>query len=149
MQLTRCQDQKRQTLDEFYTEAAHGTEPVTREGGQTMLDLLVRLGKLPDERRICGLTSHYRLCFLASFQRNFQALLGTESAFEPYFLRVLRTPLIFLRVPTVTVAWGGRFRQAQLQGVQQLLLEGAGLGHLSEHDFAAVAMNQFLDAQLL
>jgi len=65
MHLTRCQDQKRQTLDESYTEAAQGTEPVTREGGQTMLDLLARLRALPDERQLYGLTSHYRLCLLA------------------------------------------------------------------------------------
>jgi len=62
MHLTRCQDQKRQTLEEFYTEP---TEPVTREGGQVMLALLARLRALPDDRRVYGLTSLYRLCFLA------------------------------------------------------------------------------------
>jgi hypothetical protein len=62
MHLTRCQDQKRQTLEEFYTEP---TEAVTREGGQAMLALLARLRALPDERRVYGLTSLYRLCFLA------------------------------------------------------------------------------------
>lgn len=62
MHLTRCQDQKRQTLEEFYTEPS---EPVTREGGQAMLALLARLRALPDERCVYGLTSLYRLCFLA------------------------------------------------------------------------------------
>lgn len=65
MHLTRCQDQKRQTLEEFYTEPAQSAEPVSREGGEAMLDLLARLRALPDERRVYGLTSLYRLCLLA------------------------------------------------------------------------------------
>jgi hypothetical protein len=65
MHLTRCQDQNRQTLEEFYTEPAQSGEPVSREGGETMLDLLAALRALPDERHVFGLTSHHRLCLLA------------------------------------------------------------------------------------
>jgi hypothetical protein len=65
MHLTRCQDQKRQTLGEFYTEAAQSAEPVSQQGGQAMLDLLARLRALPDERRVYGSTSLYRPCLLA------------------------------------------------------------------------------------
>ena len=65
MHLTRCQDQRRQTLDEFYTERTSSTEPVSREGGQAMLDLLARLRGLPDAHRVYGLTSLHRLCLLA------------------------------------------------------------------------------------
>ena len=65
MHLTRCQDQKRQTLEEFYTEPAQSEAPVSREGGETMLELLAALRALPDERWVFGLTSHYRLCLLA------------------------------------------------------------------------------------
>ncbi len=65
MHLTRCQDQKSKTLEEFYTEPSQSGEPVGREGGQAMLGLLARLRALPDERRVYGLTSLYRLCLLA------------------------------------------------------------------------------------
>ena len=65
MHLTRCQDQKSQTLDEFYTEVGQGDHPALREGGKAMLDLIARLRALPDERHVYGLTSHYRLCLLA------------------------------------------------------------------------------------
>ena len=65
MHLTRCKDQKPETLDHFYGEAAASHEPITRNGGEVMLDWIVRLRALPNERRVYGLTSHYRLCLLA------------------------------------------------------------------------------------
>jgi hypothetical protein len=65
MHLTRSQDQKSKTLDEFYTEISQHDHPVDREGGKAMLDLICRLRALPDERRLYGLTSHYRLCMRA------------------------------------------------------------------------------------
>jgi len=65
MQLIRCKDQTRCTLDEFYTELLQSSEPVTHESGKTMLALLARLRGLPDKRVAYGLTSHYRLCLLA------------------------------------------------------------------------------------
>jgi hypothetical protein len=65
MHLTRCKDQKRATLDEFYGEMRDSNEPITRKGGEVMLDLLARLRALPDDRRVFGLTSHYRLCLLS------------------------------------------------------------------------------------
>jgi hypothetical protein len=63
MYVTRCQDQKSKTLDEFYADIAD--YPPDRECGTAMLNLIARLRELPDERRIYGLTSHYRLCLLA------------------------------------------------------------------------------------
>ncbi len=66
MYLTRCQDQKSQTLEEFYMEMSHGDEDsVFPEVSRTMLDLIARLRALPDERRVYGLTSHDRLVLLA------------------------------------------------------------------------------------
>ncbi len=65
MHLTRCHDQKSKTLDEFYGEMSQSDKPVTREGGKAMLALMARLRALPNERRVYGLTSHYRLCLLA------------------------------------------------------------------------------------
>jgi hypothetical protein len=65
MHLTRCKDQKHATLDEFYGEVAASREPVTRKGGEVMLDWIARLRALPDGRHVYGLTSHYRLCLLS------------------------------------------------------------------------------------
>ena len=65
MNLTRCQDQKSKTLDEFYTELSQQENVVSREGGKAMLDLIARLRALPDERQVFGLTSLSRLCLLA------------------------------------------------------------------------------------
>lgn len=65
MKLIRSRDQKSKTLDQFYTEISQHDNPGSREGGKAMLDLIVRLRALPDERRVFGLTSHYRLCLLA------------------------------------------------------------------------------------
>jgi len=65
MHLTGCQDQKKQPLDEFYTEVAQCEKPDSRENGRVMLSLIARLRALPDERRAFGLTSHLRLCLLA------------------------------------------------------------------------------------
>src|SRR5262245_21261336 len=66
MHLTRCHDQKSKTLEQFYGELSVSDEPVTRQIGQTMLSLLARLRALPNERRVWGLTSHYRLGLHAS-----------------------------------------------------------------------------------
>ena len=65
MHLTHCQDQKGQTLEEFFTEVSQQDSVVCREGGRAMLGLIARLRALPDERRVYGLTSHHRLCLLA------------------------------------------------------------------------------------
>ena len=65
MHLTRCKDQKHATLEEFYGEVAASDEPVTRKGGEVMLDWIARLRALPDAKIVYGLTSHYRLCLLS------------------------------------------------------------------------------------
>jgi hypothetical protein len=63
MQLIRCQDQKSETLDEFYTGISlhEGFE----KNGVAMLDLINRLRALSDNRQVFGLTSLDRLCLLA------------------------------------------------------------------------------------
>ena len=65
MHLIGCQDQKKETLDEFYTAVTRSEEPVSREIGRVMLSLIARLRAAPDEHRAFGLTSHLRLCLLA------------------------------------------------------------------------------------
>ena len=66
MKLIHCQDQKSKTLDEFFLDVSQQDHPVSRENGKTMLDLLARLRALPDAHQVYGLTSHHRLCLLAS-----------------------------------------------------------------------------------
>ena len=62
MHLERCTEQGPQTLDQFYWQTAQ--RPVSRLIGPTMLALIARLRALPDDRRLWGLTSHFRLCLL-------------------------------------------------------------------------------------
>ncbi|TAK94548.1 MAG: hypothetical protein EPO07_16570 [Verrucomicrobia bacterium] len=66
MHLTRCKDQKSASLDEFYKEVSELDNYTNREGGKAMLDLIARLRALPNERHVFGLTSHHRLCLLAT-----------------------------------------------------------------------------------
>ncbi|MDX2111882.1 MAG: hypothetical protein SFY80_16760 [Verrucomicrobiota bacterium] len=77
MHLVRCHDQKSKTLDEFYKEISEH-DRVDREIGMAMLSLLARLRALPDGRDVWGLTSHYRLCLLA-----------TDSSETPWFVTVV------------------------------------------------------------
>jgi hypothetical protein len=65
MQLERCRDQAPQTIEEFYQWVASSDGAVSH-GGSAMLDLIARLRAAPDARRAWGLTSHTRLCLLAS-----------------------------------------------------------------------------------
>lgn len=65
MKLTRCHDQNKQTLEEFYTELSHHENVVCREGSKAILDLLPRLRALQNQYQVFGLTSHLRLCLLA------------------------------------------------------------------------------------
>lgn len=65
MQLERCSDQPSRSLDGFYAEHARSDHDGTRDIGRAMCSLIARLRALPDERRVYGLTSHYRLCLLA------------------------------------------------------------------------------------
>lgn len=77
MHLTRCKDQKRSTLEEFYSEARDSGDYLSRKCGEAMLILLARLRALPDERQIYGLTSHYHLC-----------LLSQDTYTSPWFVKV-------------------------------------------------------------
>lgn len=61
MQLNRCSDQTRQTLDEFY---ASMTEP--KGAGEAMLSLIQRLRALSNPRKLYGLTSRGNLILLSS-----------------------------------------------------------------------------------
>ena len=65
MHLSRCKDQGKRTLEEFYTEITESENAVSRDIGTVMLHLITRLRALPNDRHVFGLTSHLRLCLLA------------------------------------------------------------------------------------
>ena len=65
MKLTKCRDQNKQTLEEFYTELSQHENVACRESGKAILDLLPRLHVLQNQYQVFGLTSHLRLCLLA------------------------------------------------------------------------------------
>lgn len=104
MHLTRCHDQKPKTLDEFYGELSQSDEPVTREGGTTMLTLIKRLRLMPNEQHVYGLTSHQRLCLLAEDSSEtpwfvIVAALDTQNYFVEYLMpeRVAPWPRAYVR----------------------------------------------------
>jgi hypothetical protein len=100
--LTRCKDQKSATLDEFYTEISEQDNYASRESGKAMLDLIARLQALPDDRHVFGLTSHYRLCFLAK-----------DSYKSPWFVLVWaldsRNYFVEYRMPEDIAPWPHAF----------------------------------------
>ncbi|MEM0966254.1 MAG: hypothetical protein AAGJ81_08920 [Verrucomicrobiota bacterium] len=64
MNLSRCKDQKRQSLEEFYTEFARSESEASKKMGEAMLSLLRNLKKSRNETVAFGLTSHAKLYFL-------------------------------------------------------------------------------------
>ena len=76
MNLRRCQDQKRQTLEDFYGEFAVSREPVSSGIGKTMVALIGRLRAQRDERPVYGLTSHERLFLLSKDTSQFPWFVG-------------------------------------------------------------------------
>lgn len=67
MHLTRCQDQKHRTLEEYFGKEIHPEDPRPYEYDDegAMISLIQRLRALPDERQVYGLTSERTLCLLA------------------------------------------------------------------------------------
>jgi hypothetical protein len=65
MHLSRCQAQKSQSLEVFYTELRQNTNGIFFEINSAMIDLVQYLQKLKGEERVFGLTSHTRLLLLA------------------------------------------------------------------------------------
>lgn len=120
MHLTRCHDQKSKTLDEFYRELSVSDEPVTREIGRAMLSLVARLRGLADERRVWGLTSHYRLCLLAA-----------DSYETPSFVRVValdaRNYFVEYLMPERVAPWPRAYVSGEARSedeVVQMILTG-------------------------
>jgi hypothetical protein len=65
MPIRRCSDQKRQTLEEFYTEWASYNDHSSSDLGKSMLSIIELANKLFLETNIYGLTSHAHLMFLS------------------------------------------------------------------------------------
>lgn len=95
VRLEHCKDQASQTLDEFYGQIASHDDVVDRQGAEAMLELIARLRALSDDRRVWGLTSHYRLCLLAqdSFQSPWYVVVGALDR-RNYFIEYLMPPAV-------------------------------------------------------
>jgi hypothetical protein len=132
MKLTRCQDQKSMTLDEFYSrfitpqdhpisrdEKTAMLDLISRESGRTMLDLISRLRSLPDERRVFGLTSHEWLCLLAE-----------DTSTSPWFVMInafdKRDYSVRYLMPQAVAPWPGAYvlgqAQSEDEAVQMILI---------------------------
>lgn len=67
MHLTRCQDQKHRSLEEYFGTAIHPEDPRPYEYDDegAMISLIQRLRALPNERQVYGRTSGRDLCLLS------------------------------------------------------------------------------------
>jgi hypothetical protein len=77
MQLARCSEQRRNTLDQFYEEWIRPDGEIGVDG-QAMLDLIAALRASSDPRTAWGLTSHATLC-----------LLSRDTGESPWYVRVI------------------------------------------------------------
>jgi hypothetical protein len=65
MPLTRCSEQKRQTLEEFYSEWASSDNQISSDTGKSMLRVVDLINRTFIETKIYGLTSHAHLLLLS------------------------------------------------------------------------------------
>lgn len=65
MPITRCSDQKSQTLATFYKEWAEDKNPISSEIGKSMILIIDFINETFSETIIYGLTSHANLLLLA------------------------------------------------------------------------------------
>jgi len=65
MPLIRCSEQKRQSLEEFYTEWASESDKISSTIGKSMLKIIDLINKTFTETKIYGLTSHAHLLLLS------------------------------------------------------------------------------------
>jgi hypothetical protein len=92
MAIKRCSEQKRQTLEEFYTEFIPDKVKKFADVGTPMLKVLELLNDTFHETDIYGLTSHATLLLLSddsSLSPWFVAINGLE---DEYYIEYLMTP---------------------------------------------------------
>ncbi len=66
MPIVRCKEQKRQTLEEFYTEWAFSDNSISSNLGKAMLQVLEKINQTFIETTIYGGTSHAHLLFFVT-----------------------------------------------------------------------------------
>jgi hypothetical protein len=114
MLLTRCKDQKPEELEEFYDELMRREGYVGRTGAKAMLDLIARLKSMPDDRRVFGLTSHYRLVLLAedSYKSPWFVILGAIQS-KNFHIEYL--------VPKSSAPWPGAYIRGECRSEDDVI----------------------------
>jgi hypothetical protein len=111
VQLQRCSDQRRKTLDEFYEEwIPRG--PAIGVDGRAMIDLIAALRACPDPRTAWGLTSHATLCLLAE-----------DTARSPWYVKVIASSpghiCVEYLMPAATAPWPNAYVQGEARSVDE------------------------------
>ena len=108
MPLIRCSEQKRQTLEEFYTEFIPDNVQRFADGGTSMLKILELINATFTQTVIYGLTSHATLLLLAennSLCQWYVALNGLENEyFIKYSMTIEKQPWADAKVTGVTTS---------------------------------------------
>lgn len=97
MHITRCQDQKHRTLEEYFGQEIHPEDPRPYEYDDegAMISLIQRLRALPDVRQVYGLTSGRELCLLAQDMQSapcFVKIGAVSKRMSMYFIEYLVPP---------------------------------------------------------
>lgn len=108
MPLIRCSEQKRQTLEEFYTEFIPDKVNKFADGGTPMLKILELINTTFTQTVIYGLTSHATLLLLtenSSLSQWYVALNGLENEyFIKYSMTIEKQPWADAKVTGVTTS---------------------------------------------
>src|SRR5689334_1089651 len=92
MAIKRCSEQKRQTLEEFYTEFIPGKGRTYADLGTPMLKVLKLLNDTFHETEIYGLTSHATLLLLSKDSSISPSLVTLNGLEDGYYIEYLMTP---------------------------------------------------------
>ncbi len=91
MPIIHCSDQKRQTLEEFYTDFTKEDSETWSKVGASMLSVLKLINDTFKETTIYGLTSHATLLFLSKDSYKTPWYVSISSLGDEFFIEYLMT----------------------------------------------------------
>jgi hypothetical protein len=89
MPIIRCKDQKRGTLEEFYSEWASEKNQVSADLGKSMLSIIDLVNSMFIETKIYGLTSHAHLLFLSQDRSDSDRFVTVIANGQEYYIEYL------------------------------------------------------------